>query len=111
MIFLSDDIFYYAVKGSNFLPFSFYIFTFYLCILVGFTKPDECPERLSESVETKNGKGKKTCQRQCKSDDDCKNERKLCLCDGACGLSCIRPERECPELPDPPHGQVHLTGR
>ena len=62
-------------------------------------------------MKTKNGKGKKTCQRQCKSDDDCKNERKLCLCDGACGMSCIRPERECPELPDPPHGQVHLTGR
>ena len=91
-----------------------------LRIFAGFTKPDECPERSeyatveidgSESVETKNGKGKKTCQRQCKSDDDCKNERKLCLCDGACGLSCIRPERECPELPDPPHGQVHLTGR
>lgn len=91
---------------------------YYLCL--GFTKPDECPERSeyatvekdgSESVKTQNGKGKKTCHRQCKSDDDCKNERKLCLCDGACGLSCIRPERECPELPDPPHGQVHLTGR
>ena len=34
------------------------------------------------------------------------NPRKLCLCDGLCGLSCIRPEKECPELADPPSGQV-----
>ena len=40
------------------------------------------------------------------ADSDCLNDRKLCLCDGACGMSCIRPEKECPELPDPPHGQV-----
>ena len=26
-------------------------------------------------------------------------------------MSCVRPEKECPELPDPDHGQVHLTGR
>ena len=25
--------------------------------------------------------------------------------------SILRPEKECPELPDPSHGQVHLTGR
>ena len=36
----------------------------------------------------------------------CQNPRKLCLCDGLCGLSCIRPEKECPELADPPSGQV-----
>ena len=41
------------------------------------------------------------------ADSDCLNDRKLCLCDGACGMSCIRPEKECPELPDPPHGQVN----
>ena len=23
----------------------------------------------------------------------------------------FRPEKECPELPDPDNGQVHLTGR
>ncbi len=23
----------------------------------------------------------------------------------------VRPEKECPELPDPDNGQVHLTGR
>ena len=74
----------------------------------GFTKPDECPPRQTESVpDEKNGK-KRPCPRKCSTDSDCLNDRKLCLCDGACGMSCIRPEKECPELPDPPHGQVHL---
>ena len=68
------------------------------------------------------------------SDAGCQNKRKLCLCDGLCGMSCVRcvitslhdmtlhhscdhhddifrPEKECPELPDPDNGQVHLTGR
>ena len=69
-----------------------------------YVKPDECPERDEFSAG-------RTCQRKCDNDNDCLNDRKLCLCDGVCGLSCIRPEKECPELPDPPHGQVHLTGR
>ena len=51
------------------------------------------------------------CVRRCSADKDCTNDRKLCLCDGLCGLSCIRPEKECPELPDPEHGQVQLDGR
>ena len=57
-------------------------------------------------LDGKNGK-KRTCPRKCMADSDCLNDRKLCLCDGACGMSCIRPEKECPELPDPPHGQVN----
>ena len=73
-----------------------------------YTKPDECPER-DEFAATNAGR---TCQRRCETDTDCLNDRKLCLCDGVhCGMSCIRPEKECQELPDPPHGQVHLTGR
>ena len=51
------------------------------------------------------------CVRRCSEDGDCTNDRKLCLCDGLCGLSCIRPEKECPELPDPNQGQVTLDGR
>ena len=75
----------------------------------GFTKPDECPPRQTESVpDEKNGK-KRPCPRKCSTDSDCLNDRKLCLCDGACGMSCIRPEKECPELPDPPHGQVQYS--
>lgn len=72
-----------------------------------FIKPDECQPRDEFAA---NNKGR-TCQRKCDTDNDCLNDRKLCLCDGVCGLSCIRPEKECQELPDPPHGQVHLTGR
>ena len=52
-----------------------------------------------------------SCVKKCAQDGDCNNEKKLCLCDGLCGLSCIRPERECPELADPANGQVSLSGR
>ena len=51
------------------------------------------------------------CMTRCLSDGGCQNKKKLCLCDGLCGLSCVRPEKECPELPDPDSGQVHLSGR
>ena len=52
-----------------------------------------------------------SCVRRCGQDRDCNNERKLCLCDGLCGLSCIRAERECGEQADPQHGQVVVAGR
>ena len=66
-----------------------------------------CPARNEFSVAAAG----MSCVKKCSEDQDCNNEKKLCLCDGLCGLSCIRPERECPELPDPPNGQVSLTGR
>ena len=74
--------------------------------LGNFAKPDECPPRQTDTVQDGINGQKRTCPRKCAIDSDCLNDRKLCLCDGACGLSCIRPEKECPELPDPPHGQV-----
>ncbi|XP_068084486.1 sushi, von Willebrand factor type A, EGF and pentraxin domain-containing protein 1 [Anabrus simplex] len=51
------------------------------------------------------------CLRKCSSDEDCKSKKKKCLCDGACGMSCIKPERECPELSHPDLGAVTMTGR
>ncbi|KAK7866166.1 hypothetical protein R5R35_001392 [Gryllus longicercus] len=51
------------------------------------------------------------CLRKCSSDEDCKSKKKKCLCDGACGMSCIKPERECEELKDPELGAVSTTGR
>ncbi|XP_073824682.1 hig-anchoring scaffold protein isoform X2 [Musca autumnalis] len=51
------------------------------------------------------------CLRKCSSDEDCKSKKKKCLCDGVCGMSCIKPDRECPELAQPSLGQVTLTGR
>ena len=42
------------------------------------------------------GKRKRTveinrkCFRQCQSDADCRGSKRKCLCDGECGLSCVR---------------------
>ena len=66
-----------------------------------------CPLRNEEAAKAKGMK----CMTKCLSDNSCQNKRKLCLCDDLCGMSCIRPEKECTELPDPPNGQVHLSGR
>lgn len=33
------------------------------------------------------------CLRKCSSDEDCKSKKKKCLCDGPCGMSCIKPGR------------------
>ncbi|KAM8716457.1 hypothetical protein ACLKA7_003348 [Drosophila subpalustris] len=51
------------------------------------------------------------CLRKCSSDEDCKSKKKKCLCDGVCGNSCIKPDRECPELAQPSLGQVTIAGR
>lgn len=36
------------------------------------------------------------CLRKCSSDEDCKSKKKKCLCDGACGMSCIKPGKDTP---------------
>ncbi|XP_037959565.1 uncharacterized protein LOC119688947 isoform X2 [Teleopsis dalmanni] len=51
------------------------------------------------------------CLRKCSSDEDCKSKKKKCLCDGVCGMSCIKPDRECPELAQPTLGLVSVAGR
>ncbi|XP_076180365.1 hig-anchoring scaffold protein [Ptiloglossa arizonensis] len=51
------------------------------------------------------------CLRKCSADEDCKSKKKKCRCDGACGMSCIKPERECPTLAEIPHGVMTVTGR
>lgn len=38
------------------------------------------------------------CSRRCKKDVPCENTRKQCLCDGLCGLSCIKPDLSCQDL-------------
>ncbi|TKS82166.1 Protein lev-9 [Collichthys lucidus] len=43
-----------------------------------------CPERLVGEER------RRTCPRPCKADKDCGNKRQ-CLCDGQCGLSCVAP--------------------
>ncbi|KAM3956627.1 LOW QUALITY PROTEIN: hig-anchoring scaffold protein, partial [Aphomia sociella] len=51
------------------------------------------------------------CLRKCSSDEDCKSKKKKCLCDAACGMSCIKPDRECPDLEQPEYGQVKVDGK
>lgn len=65
-----------------------------------------CP-RDEEQAELMNQK----CLRKCSTDEDCKSKKKKCRCDGACGMSCIKPERECPALTEIDHGVMTVTGR
>nr|XP_003703173.1 PREDICTED: uncharacterized protein LOC100877094 [Megachile rotundata] len=51
------------------------------------------------------------CLRKCSTDEDCKSKKKKCRCDGACGMSCIKPERECPPLTEIQNGVMTVTGR
>ncbi|KAK9874005.1 hypothetical protein WA026_002356 [Henosepilachna vigintioctopunctata] len=51
------------------------------------------------------------CLRKCSSDEDCKSKKKKCLCDGACGMSCIKPDRECPEPGGIQFGSVQSGGK
>ncbi|XP_050510786.1 complement factor H isoform X3 [Diabrotica virgifera virgifera] len=51
------------------------------------------------------------CLRKCSSDEDCKSKKKKCLCDGSCGLSCIKPDRECPEPEQIAYGSVAASGK
>ncbi|XP_069936040.1 sushi, von Willebrand factor type A, EGF and pentraxin domain-containing protein 1 isoform X3 [Cherax quadricarinatus] len=53
----------------------------------------------------------RTCLRKCNKDEDCLSRRKVCLCDGVCGLSCIKPDKECVDLDNPVSGYVDVKGR
>lgn len=65
----------------------------------------ECP-RDEEQAEMQGQK----CLRKCSTDEDCKSKKKKCRCDGICGMSCIKPDRECPKLDDIEHGAMRVTG-
>lgn len=70
----------------------------------------DCRRLIRLNLELKLVSGQK-CLRKCSSDEDCKSKKKKCLCDGACGMSCIKPDRECPELQHPSLGTVVMSGR
>ncbi|KAG9334279.1 hypothetical protein JZ751_008261 [Albula glossodonta] len=69
----------------------------------GRAEPTElCPERILGNERRRN------CPKPCKQDRDCPNKRQ-CLCDGQCGLSCVAPGRTCPwPLTPSPNSIVHL---
>ncbi|XP_043936429.1 beta-2-glycoprotein 1-like isoform X2 [Protopterus annectens] len=52
---------------------------------------DVCPERSGNLTEEES----QSCIKACLTDKDCTRRRK-CLCDGACGLSCVSQGRSCP---------------
>ena len=62
----------------------------------------DCVEDRLETIEVG-----RQCSRRCKKDVPCENARKQCLCDGLCGLSCIRPDLSCAELPKIENGDYY----
>ncbi|XP_062321850.1 beta-2-glycoprotein 1-like isoform X1 [Osmerus eperlanus] len=63
---------------------------------------DLCPDRLLGNERIR------TCPKPCTQDKDCGNKRQ-CLCDGQCGLSCVAPGRSCPwPLPLGEHLEARL---
>lgn len=62
---------------------------------------DDCTENRAEALETG-----RQCSRRCRKNVPCENIRKLCLCDGLCGLSCTRPDLVCPELAKINNGHI-----
>uniref|UniRef100_A0A673G9R0 Beta-2-glycoprotein 1 n=1 Tax=Sinocyclocheilus rhinocerous TaxID=307959 RepID=A0A673G9R0_9TELE len=62
---------------------------------------EQCPERILGNER------RQTCPKKCQQDKDCGNKRQ-CLCDGQCGLSCVAPGRTCP-WPLPPGKNLDLA--
>ncbi|KAJ8038243.1 Sushi, von Willebrand factor type A, EGF and pentraxin domain-containing protein 1 [Holothuria leucospilota] len=49
----------------------------------------------------------RACERACSPDGTCRKQSRECVCDGLCGLSCIR--KRCPQLPAPLNGNVVMN--
>ncbi|XP_047474209.1 protein lev-9-like [Penaeus chinensis] len=67
---------------------------------------DSCPK--DEDAVARAGR---TCLRKCSTDADCLSRKKVCLCDGICGMSCIKPDKECSDLDNPGFGYVDVKGK
>jgi beta-2-glycoprotein 1 len=46
------------------------------------------------------------CFRRCTTDNDCHSSKRKCLCDGECGLSCVRVTQMCHKIGNFPNGHV-----
>ncbi|XP_048510711.1 uncharacterized protein LOC105691170 isoform X2 [Athalia rosae] len=76
-----------------------------------YKNPRNSPSAMCPRDEEQADRLGQKCLRKCSTDEDCKSKKKKCRCDGACGMSCIKPERECPELTDIEHGGMTVTGK
>ncbi|KYO25098.1 complement factor H [Alligator mississippiensis] len=85
-----------------------------LCLLLpvggnkakGATQPGPCASWREESTTV--NLANQTCQRKCRHDRDCLGRRQ-CLCDGACGLSCVIPGRSCSWPVKVENAKTHLV--
>ncbi|KAI1885854.1 hypothetical protein AGOR_G00208060 [Albula goreensis] len=87
---------------SLFFLFSFWALTGSFIFQTTAEPTELCPERILGNER------RRSCPKPCKQDRDCPNKRQ-CLCDGQCGLSCVAPGRTCPwPLTPSPDSIVHL---
>lgn len=76
-----------------------------------YKNPRNSPSSLCPRDEEQADRLSQKCLRKCSTDEDCKSKKKKCRCDGACGMSCIKPDRECPDIEDISHAVMNVTGR
>ncbi|KAJ8038235.1 Sushi, von Willebrand factor type A, EGF and pentraxin domain-containing protein 1 [Holothuria leucospilota] len=74
--------------------------TFYVLIIIGNIVTASTPECLSRDVVAAG----RPCARACSQDGTCRKRNKECVCDGLCGLSCLR--KRCPTLTVPLNGNM-----
>ncbi|XP_046420389.1 protein lev-9-like [Neodiprion fabricii] len=76
-----------------------------------YKNPRNSPSSMCPRDEEQADRLNQKCLRKCLTDEDCKSKKKKCRCDGACGMSCIKPDRECPELQEISYAMMTVTGR
>uniref|UniRef100_A0A0N5C0P3 Sushi, von Willebrand factor type A, EGF and pentraxin domain-containing protein 1 n=1 Tax=Strongyloides papillosus TaxID=174720 RepID=A0A0N5C0P3_STREA len=85
-------------------------FIFLLLLLMEKTAPividsndNYCPTNFFEKPRPQH------CKKACINDKQCKRGKKKCLCDGRCGMSCVNPSLNCPQLSNPENGHIMLS--
>ncbi|XP_037078629.1 protein lev-9-like, partial [Pollicipes pollicipes] len=53
----------------------------------------------------------RVCMKKCETDANCLSANRKCVCDGVCGMSCVKQDKECPKLKPPDFGRMKLNER